>query len=464
MDNDVMRPHRSASFLGLTLAIGLLFLGCASLYPAPEEGAEDRLVFAVFGDTRSDVKCFPICTGEDCDPSTCENCDPCTPESPTTPPKGHQWSDYFNKKTLTTTINAVTNQTPNPDFSIFMGDIGRHGGKGVFDAFKSIAQPLVDDSIPLHMVVGNHELEDPCVCDGWDNGTSLSSAQEAYLDAFVSTADPDWAPGANLTTANQGTAYAFRQANNLFIVLNSFYVQKNSDCNLWQKGYYSAEQLVWFQGVLKANPKTSAADSVDNIFVFSHMPVFDAYDGSSTESPAHLYNEYDDRTACQRPKKAGKNTNWVLWALMDYYEVDVFFGAHQHFYHRWIVPTKTDLFQSEYKEWTDDATLSNDFKALLGSYPGEAGWKTEIPHVVIGTSGAAAPPLTEGSWDSCDAHNTNCTSPGCSCEKAYSYAMIEVNGTEIDITTYTMAPPETVYSEHEHLQKKDGTWGKPGTR
>ena len=44
---------------------------------------------------------------------------------------------------------------------------------------------------------------------------------------------------------------------------------------------------------------------------------------------------------------------------------------------------------------------------------------------------------------------------------SYSYAMIEVNGTEIDITTYTMAPPETVYKEHEQLQKKNGTWGQP---
>jgi hypothetical protein len=204
-----------------------------------------------------------------------------------------------------------------------------------------------------------------------------------------------------------GLAYSFKKGDSLFIVLDAYYVNYDKEKPKYKKGYYSDFQLDKLREILDKNK------DVQNKFVFSHQPAFDAAGGEGEFY--HKYNKTDAYRA-----------NWILWALLDKYEVDVFFCGHSHFYHRWNVSGPKFGNKWDTDNWR---AVGSDFpalKAFVKNYEkNKPPWENEIPQVVAGSCGA---PTQKAPVNSSVAANYT--------KSVYNYSIVQVKGNTITVEVY----------------------------
>ncbi len=375
---------------------------------------------------------------------------------------GHSSEDtaYYKQYINTAALGALRDNLINswkgsPGlFLMHVGDIGMRGGTPVFNAFKQEMDPLITAGIPVYLTIGNHELR----YYKRENNGSKSGQAESNANTYLAQKEYQATIGKSMVPVGAekfspqydgGLAYSFKRGNSLFIALDSYYVNyDDTDNPKYKKGYYSDFQLDKLREILK-----NISESVQNIFVFSHQPAFNA-DGGKGE----FYNRY-------HPEDANRS-NWILWALLDTYKVDAFFAGHSHFYHRWnVVGTK---FGSKWD--TDWRAVNSDFpdlKSFVNNYKGnntkdnKTDWKNVIPQVVNGSCGA---PTQNFSGNSV---------PAAKRASVYNYSIVKVKGDTITIEVYSYGYTQTSKASNgktvgtnvitqptliDQFQKQGGQW------
>lgn len=377
---------------------------------SPGGGALDYydLVFAVAGDSRSELDWVD------------------------TKSKKPDYGKYINKAALGALNNALVakRQGRQGFFLMHLGDFAMRGGEKVMSAVKQTMAPLTGAGIPMYASIGNHEIryyEFEKTGDA-ESAANAKKAQKQYQDAYAN----GWLMPADATSPQDygKLAYHFKRGSSAFIVLDAYYV--NTSEKHYKKGYYTDFQLGWLENMLK----TYRADqSVKHIFVMSHQPVFNADGGEGK-----LYTRYDELTPEKgRPKNASARSNWILWALLDYYKVDVFFCGHSHFYHRWDV--KGDKFEYRYgadKRYKDPwPALGKTFeKSVIATYTAHsAPWQTAIPQVLNGTCGAKPQGFSGNSL------------PAQARANAYNFSIVYVKGDAVTVDVWSYSDDKGTIKE-----------------
>jgi hypothetical protein len=380
------------------------------------------LVFAVAGDSRSELEWV--------DPHS-DNPD---------------YSGYMNVAALGTLRDCLISYGQGKPGFFFMhvGDFAMRGGTPVYEAFLEEIAPLQAAGIPVYATLGNHEVR------YYGPKTVGRKSGQAESDANALRAQNQYQamiPAAGLVPADAhsptdygGLAYYFRRGSSVFISLDAYYVNHDDPADaIYKKGYYSDFQLQWLQDTFI---KYKNMGGVENIFVFSHQPAFDANAGKG-----RFYANYNSPDS--------NRSNWILWSLLDTYEADAFFAGHSHFYHRWNISggkSSSDggkPFEYLWGETGDGKwrALGSDFNVsnLDDRKEEKQTWQTVIPHIINGTCGAK-PQGFDGNSVQADKRANE-----------YNFSIVKVKGSTILIEVYSYdvgAQPVLI----DKIQKTDDQW------
>lgn len=147
------------------------------------------------------------------------------------------FDDSFERETVNMELAVAHANRLHPDFVVVCGDlVNTPGHAGQIAEFERVAAQL-DDSIPLYLVAGNHDV-----------GNAPTSAS---LAAYRARFGPDW--------------YSFRAGNVYGIVLDSSIFH-----SLEHVRDEEAAQLAWLEAELAKAKDSGAPD----ILVFQHHPFF----------------------------------------------------------------------------------------------------------------------------------------------------------------------------------------------
>ena len=162
--------------------------------------------------------------------------------------------------------------------------------------------------------------------------SSIPSYRKGWVDSFMKTANGDnfkfnsnigSTPSRPIGTDFEGTSYAYRYKNSLFIVVDVFRTIDNengAENYIDRENGYGGEgaitctmdndHILWFESVLKA---ARSDESIKHIFVEAHVPI---------QHPVRKVNcsgqFLDDQAKSQ------------LWKLMEEYNVDIYFAGEVH--------------------------------------------------------------------------------------------------------------------------------------
>ncbi len=297
----------------------------ASFSPYQEADVSDSLRFVVFGDSQSDP--FVNNFFEE-----------------------YLWGagEPINKSVLTSIVDEVLKLDPQPDFVVFLGDIGNwavnYGDNNEWHIFQDIMKPLTDKGIKYYNVVGNHDLYDidvlgdkfleytgtskdwiyaelalfpwmgiEDIVNSWSNKDEAGSyaSEQALYSNEAKNLQTDFANTFNQTASseynyevdpNNPLNFSFEVGNSLFVYLDSFYIESDGTVN-YEK--ISQEGLDWLTNL-------AATSTATHKFAFMHKPAWSVT--GSTVDPA-------------------------LWEILDKYGFDVSFAADEHCYSRGTVDT-----------------------------------------------------------------------------------------------------------------------------
>ncbi len=172
----------------------------------------------------------------------------------------------FNQTVLEEILTQINNQSPQPLFVVFGGDMAADGGTNNLQPWKDFfEQKLNIAGTPgkpkFYVAKGNHEVHgDPCV--------TRYQLEEDFLKVF-----------AYETEGGSKSYYSFTRgesATSLFVVLDTFRLpppDPNKPAWPIDLGHVNQEQLKWLESTL------TVPSYVKHIFVFGHAPVDPKYKG-----------------------------------------------------------------------------------------------------------------------------------------------------------------------------------------
>jgi len=187
---------------------------------------------------------------------------------------------------------------------------------GMVDAFKKAGYPTI------LMAVGDHELGD----NPWPVGNAVSAHQAEFRQAFAKgfNVNPDGgkfkydkpigkAPSRPLGTKYEGTSFACRHKNVLFVTVDAFY-QEDPDKTIGPQGSVTGtvvgKHLEWLDHVLSEARKDA---SIKHVFVQAHLPVL---------QPVRRVNS--SGMLMDGEMKSD------FWKTMRKHEVDIYFAGEVH--------------------------------------------------------------------------------------------------------------------------------------
>lgn len=193
---------------------------------------------------------------------------------------------------------------------------GKFCYSGMSRAFKAGGYPI------LLMAVGDHELGD----NPWPAGSDVSRCQPQFREAFSSVwnTNPDGGKflfdkpigrmaSRPLGTPYEGTSYAFRYKNVLFVTVDVFH-QEDPDKVIGDegsvKGAVEGKHLEWLDGVLGEARKDS---SIKHIIVQAHLPVI-----------------YPVRKVSSSGMLMDKGMDCGFWKTLRKHKVDIYFAGEVH--------------------------------------------------------------------------------------------------------------------------------------
>ncbi|MFH1230761.1 MAG: metallophosphoesterase [Planctomycetota bacterium] len=414
------------------LALTLSVVSCAgnNLQPAlPQanlaaDAQQYDLIFAVAGDSRSAVSYI-------------------NPDDKGSPP----FAGYINTMVQDEMRNYLINYGKGLPGFFFMhlGDFAMRGGTEIFQTYMLEMASLQNAGIPVYATIGNHELRyyEPKETHDAESDANTLKAQQQY-QATIGKSKMIPSDAQFPQDYEGGLAYYFRRetpgGSSVFIVLDAFYVNHDNPKEPnYKKGYYSDFQLKWLQDTLIYY---QTHGNVKNIFVFSHQPAYDANAGDG-----RFYTNYNSPDS--------NRANWILWALLDKYQVDAYFCGHSHFYHRWFIrggtPSDAGGKPFEYLwDKTGDAkwrSLGSDFNTsnLSNIKDNKLTWQTVIPQIVNGSCGAGLQGFGGNSV------------PADKRENAYNFSIVKVKGDTITVEVYSFNV-HTQAKLIDKFQKQSDQW------
>ncbi|MGE4490404.1 MAG: metallophosphoesterase, partial [Kiritimatiellales bacterium] len=174
----------------------------------------------------------------------------------------------------------------------------------------------------LLMAVGDHEMGD----NPWPSGSVVSRCQPQFKEAFAKAwnTDPDGgdfiysapigkAPSRPLGTLYEGTSFAYRYKNVLFITVDVFHQESPSKVIGEEgtvTGAVTGEHLAWLDQILSEVRKDP---SVCHIFVQGHLPVI-----------------YPVRKVSSSGMLMDHGTESDFWNVLRKYQVDIYFAGEVH--------------------------------------------------------------------------------------------------------------------------------------
>ncbi|WP_243438812.1 metallophosphoesterase family protein [Fundidesulfovibrio soli] len=255
---------------------------------------------------------------------------------------------------LNTAVLAQVNQrikalSPAPEFLVFLGDLSYRANipvdghdhytyKTWLDFMRAPSTGL-PASLPLYMVIGNHELYDEGLAPHAEASITLA-CQQAYQNFIQTNASSTFMP--NVTSLNdnyKNLAYSFtsEDGKSLFVVLDGFYIATGPTQPYDGAGALNQTQRDYLQTTLSQS-------SAKTKFVFVHNPAF----GPSTQPT----------TACVASSMC------EFWKIVNDNKATAVFNGHDHLFSRVLVNS-----------------------GFNGANPGYSFTKS-IPQVIAGTCGA----------------------------------------------------------------------------
>jgi len=228
---------------------------------------------------------------------------------------------------LNTAVLAQVNQrvkalNPAPEFLVFLGDLSYranipvdgHNHYTYTDWLDFMRAPStgLPASLPLYMVIGNHELYDEALAPHAEASITLA-CQEAYQSFIQTNTSATFMP--NITSLNDSykyLAYSFTSADgkSLFVVLDGFYIATGPTQPYDGAGSLDQAQRDYLQTTLSQS-------SARNKFVFVHNPAF----GPATQ-PA---------TACVASSMC------EFWKIVNDNKATAVLNGHDHLFSRVLV-------------------------------------------------------------------------------------------------------------------------------
>jgi hypothetical protein len=263
-------------------------------------------------------------------------------------------SDIHLFNTLTAILQNIQDNYIETDIVLAPGDVVSFGGTtneklisltGIPDENEAVYNAAVTSytkTIELYQeagfitympCVGDHEIggNEGFVFSGWRSKlTSISSYRQGWIDIFMKNENGAFKFNEGVSNVPsrpsensgfQGTSYAYRRKNSLFISVDIFKVMNDGTSDYYdrQNGYGGEGAITctleglhatWFESVLKTARDDS---SIKHIFVEAHVPIF--LPVRKVRCSGQFLDDETDST---------------FWRLMEEYKVDVYFAGEVH--------------------------------------------------------------------------------------------------------------------------------------
>lgn len=279
-------PKLAHRFLAWLMALGLLW---SALAP----GEASALRFVAMGDSRGTTLEAPI-----------------------------------NKTVLAQVNLQIKTLSPSPESLIFFGDMSYRGNIPKDGTDNYTYQEWLDfmradltglpASLPLYLVIGNHELYDESYSPH-SEAVMTCLCQTAYQDFIQSHVSSSFMP--DITSLNNPSynnlAYSFTAdgGKSLFVVLDGFFVNQCPTVAYQGSGSLDETQLNYLK-------ETLSASTAKTKFVIVHNPAFEPTD--------QAYHACWDPTMC------------TFWKYINDYNVTAVLNGHTHLFSRVLIDSKFD--------------------------------------------------------------------------------------------------------------------------
>nr|WP_272881612.1 metallophosphoesterase [Fundidesulfovibrio soli] len=297
--------------------------------------------------------------------------------------RGRDAVDLVNTAVLAQVNQRIKSLSPAPEFLVFLGDMSARAKVPSGGGEAYTYQPWLDfmrapdtglpASLPLYLVVGNHELYDERASATRPTGVLTCECQRDYQGFIRANASATFMPKtASLNADYESLAYSFTAdgGKSLFVALDGYFVGDCPSVPYVGAGSLDRAQLDY----LKATLEQSSAKTK---FVFMHNPAFRPSENAAT--------------ACGSPSMC------EFWKIVDEHKATAVFNGHVHLYSRVEV----------------DAGFS------VGN-PGYE-FRNSVPQIIAGTCGAPISKASAGKGDKDAAPNWNV-------KTLYNYSVVDVDG------------------------------------
>ena len=296
--------------------------------------------------------------------------------------RGRNAADLVNTAILSQVNQRIKELSPAPEFLMFLGDMSARAKVPSGGGEAYTFQPWLDfmrapstglpASLPLYLVVGNHELYDEATSASRPTGVLTCECQGAYQGFIRANASATFMPKtASLNADYESLAYSFTadEGRALFVALDGYFVGDCPGVPYVGAGALDRAQLDYLR-------ETLARSGTKTKFVFAHNPAFRPSENAAT--------------ACGSPSMC------EFWKIVDEYKATAVFNGHVHLFSR--------------------VTVDAGFNASNPGYE----FRNAIPQIIAGTCGAPISKAAGGKGDKDAAANWNV-------KTLYNYSVVDVD-------------------------------------